>query len=368
MKKILHVGIDVDDKAFHGAGFCEKTGEVLEFSCRPQVASLLKKLKTFQKQGFKLHTCYEATYIGYSLHRCLVDKGIPNSIVAPSLIPKTPGQCVKTDRLDSKKLAIYLAKGLLTPISIPNKQDEEVRDIIRSRSFLVRQRACLRRHILSLSRRHGLHYREEMKARSHWTITHIDWLFKKAKILSAEMKYNLTFLLAQQEQIGQSIQEYDKRIEEFSLRPTYQKRKSALCCFRGMDTLSAMSLIIEIGDVKRFPHPGKLSAYAGFDVREYSSGGKERKFSISKLGNKQIRTAVVEACQQVHHSHRISRRLKLARQEQPKEIIDIADKCIRRLRKKWFHLYQAGKQKNKIKVACAREYLSFIWEALQVIS
>ena len=91
-------------------------------------------------------------------------------------------------------------------------------------------------------------------------------------------------------------------------------------------------------------------------------------FSISKLSNKQIGTAVVEACQQVHHSHRISRRLKLARQEQPKEIIDIADKCIRRLRKKWFHLYQAGKQKNKIKVACAREYLSFIWEALQVIS
>ena len=80
MKKILHVGIDVDDKAFHGAGFCEKTGEVLEFSCRPQVASLLKKLKTFQKQGFKLHTCYEATYIGYSLHRCLYFKALSSLV------------------------------------------------------------------------------------------------------------------------------------------------------------------------------------------------------------------------------------------------------------------------------------------------
>lgn len=368
MKNILYIGIDVDDKAFHGAGFCEKTGEVFEFSCRPQADSLLKKLKTFQKQGFKLKTCYEATYIGYSLHRFLVSKDISNNIVAPSLIPKISGQCVKTDRLDSKKLAIYLSKDLLTPVSIPNEQDEEVRNIIRSRSFLVSQRACLRRHILSLSRRYGLNYREEIKAKSHWTIKHIAWLFKKAKGLSAEMKYNLNLLLAQQEQIGQSIQEYNKRIEEFSQRPKYQHKKSALCCFRGMDTLSAMSLIIEIGDVKRFPHPRKLSAYAGFDVREYSSGGKERKFSISKLGNKQIRTAVVEACQQINHSHRISRRLKLARQDQPKEIIDIADKCIRRLRKKWFHLYHAGKQKNKIKVACAREYLSFIWEALQAIA
>ena len=368
MKKILHVGIDVDDKAFHGAGFCKKTGEVLEFSCRPQADSLLKKLKTFQKLGFKLHTCYEATYIGYSLHRFLVDKGISNNIVAPSLIPKIPGQCVKTDRLDSKKLAVYLAKGLLTPISIPNQQDEEVRDIIRSRSFLVSQRACIRRHILSLSRRHGLNYREEMKAKSHWTIKHIDWLLKRTKALSPQMQYNLSLLLTQQEQMGQSIQEYNKRIEGFSLGSQYQKRKSALCCFRGMDTLSAMSLIIEIGDIKRFPHPKRLSAYAGFDVREYSSGGKERKFNISKLGNKQIRTAVVEACQQVNHSHRVSRRLKLARQDQPKEIIDIADKCIRRLRKKWFHLYHSGKQKNKIKVACAREYLSFIWEALQVIT
>ena len=158
---ILYVGLDVDDKAFHGAGFCANTENMLEFSCRPNNACLLKKLHTLQKKGFKLHTCYEATYIGYSLHRFLLSKGIQNSIIAPSLIPKTPGKCVKTDRIDCKKLVLYLSKELLTAVCVPDQEDEQVRDVIRSRSFLVRQRACLRRHILSLNRRQGLSYREE---------------------------------------------------------------------------------------------------------------------------------------------------------------------------------------------------------------
>ena len=367
-KNILHVGLDVDDKAFHGTAFYSKTGETIQFSCRPNNACLLKKLQTFQKKGFKLHTCYEATYIGYSLHRFLMSKGIQNSIIAPSLIPKTPGKSVKTDRIDSKNLAIYFSKGLLTAVSIPNKDDEEVRDVIRSRSFLVRQRACLRRHILSLSRRQGLNYREENGNKSHWTVSHIDWLFQKAKTLNEDTKRNIGMLLEQAQIIGQSIKEYDERIEQFSKRPEYKRRKEALCCFRGIDTLSAMTLIIEIGDIRRFPTPSKLAGYAGFDVREYSSGGKERKFNISKLGNKQIRTTVVEACQQLHYNYKISRRLKNARQGQPKQVVDIAEECRRRLRKRFFHLYEAGKQRNKIKVACAREYLSFIWEALRVIS
>ena len=240
---ILYVGLDVDDKAFHGAGFYENTGQIFEFSCRPNNACLLKKLQTFQKKGFKLHTCYEATYIGYSLHRFLLSKGIQNSIIAPSLIPKTPGKCVKTDRIDCKKLALYLSKGLLTAVCVPDQEDEQVRDVIRSRSFLVRQRACLRRHILSLNRRQGLNYREEKGNKSHWTNTHIDWLFQKAKTLSEEAKNNIVRLLEQERKIGQSIQEYDERIEWFSQKPAYQRQKRALCCFRGMDTLSAMTLI-----------------------------------------------------------------------------------------------------------------------------
>lgn len=368
MKNILYIGLDVDDKAFHGAGICEKGEEMLQFSCRPHSHSLLKKLKIFQQKGFELHTCYEATYIGYSLHRLLEKEGIKNSIIAPSMIPKVPGRCVKTDRLDSKKLAFYLSKGFLSEISVPREEDEKVRDFIRSRSFLVYQRTALKRHILSLSRRYGLNYKGETGGRSHWTEKHRLWLGSRTKDLGEVLRRNIVLLLDQYERLNEGIKEYESRIEVFSQGQFYKRKKEVLCCFRGMDTLSAMVLITEIGDIRRFSHPGKLSSYAGFDVREYSSGGKERRFGISKLGNKQIRTVVVEACQQLNYNYRISRRLKVAREGMPEGIVKIADRCMKRLRKKWFHLYHSGKPINKIKVACAREYLCFVWEALRMVS
>ena len=158
------------------------------------------------------------------------------------------------------------------------EQDEKVRDIIRSRSFLVYQRTALKRHILSLSRRYGLNYKGETGGKSHWTEKHKLWLEKRTKDLSEEVRRNIVLLLHQYERINEVVKEYEERIEAFSERPEYKRRKEVLCCFRGMDTLFAMILITEIGDIRRFPHPGKLSSYAGFDVREYSSGGKERKY------------------------------------------------------------------------------------------
>ena len=110
MEKLLHVGIDVDDKAFHAAAFNEKTGDVMEFSCKPTQTALLKKLRKLEKTGHRLKTCYEASYIGYSLHHFLELQGIKNAIVAPALIPELPGKRIKTDRIDCNKIASYFAK------------------------------------------------------------------------------------------------------------------------------------------------------------------------------------------------------------------------------------------------------------------
>ena len=149
MKEILYVGIDVDDKSFHGAGLCDETGEIFEFKSKPTKAALVMKLRKLEKKGFKLKTCYEATYIGFSLHRFLESEGIDNTIVASSLIPELSSDRVKTDRLDSMKLAKYFAKDLLTSVYVPDSEDEQVRDFIRSRSFLVDQKSALKKHILS---------------------------------------------------------------------------------------------------------------------------------------------------------------------------------------------------------------------------
>ena len=152
MNHILYIGLDVDDKTFHGAGLCEKSEEIFEFSSRPNAASLLKKPAVFKKQGFKLRSCYEASYIGFSLHRALKKGGIDSRVIAPSLIPTVPGKAIKTDRLDSRKLAVYFSKDLLTEIFIPGERDEQVRDLLRSRVFLVRKATAVKRHILSWCR------------------------------------------------------------------------------------------------------------------------------------------------------------------------------------------------------------------------
>ena len=127
-----------------------------------------------------------------------------------------------------------------------------------------------------------------------------------------------------------------------------------------------MGLILELGDIKRFSHPRKLTSYAGMDLREYSSGGKERKYSMSKMGNRHIRTIVVEACQGVKLKPKLCRSLKKRREGMPVQYTEVADRCMKRLYKKSTHLLLAGKPVNKIKVACARELLGFVWESLNL--
>ena len=368
MKEVLYIGIDVDDKAFHIAGYCEATGGILEARCRPNKGALIAKLKLWQKDGFELQTCYEATYIGFSLHRFLKSKGIKNKVIAPSLIPEKASDKVKTDRIDSKKLAMYLAKDLLTEIYIPDEEDESRRDLIRSRSFVVEQRSDIKRHILSALRRYGLDYKNETGGKQYWTKIYIQWLEVKLKTLKKYARLNVEFLLTQYEQLNNLINDYDEELEKISQEEKYKTKVKALSCFKGISTLTALALVTEIGDIKRFPHPKKLTSYAGLDIREYSSGGKERKYGITKMGNRRIRTAVVEACQiQVGHLY-ISKRLRAARADQPKEVVDIANRCMKRLKKKSEGLRLRNKPNNKIKVACARELLSFAWEALTLVA
>ena len=368
MKMLLHVAVDVDDKNFHGAGYCSKGGGIFEFKCQPTAAALLQQLRKLQRKGYKLKTCHEATHVGYSLHRQLEAESIDSCIIAPSLIPKLPGKQVKTDSVDARGLAMLFAKGMLTPVSIPDETDEQCRAIIRSRAFQVRQRANLKRHILSLMRTLGYNYKQETASKSYWTKAHLKWLQDSAKTSSEEVAANIGILLGQLASFEATIAQLDGCIDRMSSLPKYAKQAAALCCFRGVGVLSAMIFLTEIGDARRFSHPRKLSSYAGFSVREYSSGGKEKKFGITKMGNRYLRTGVVEACQRVGMRYMLSKRLKEARKGQPQQVLDIADRCMRRLRKRYMHLVHRNKPVNKVKVACGREMLSFVWEMMCAVA
>lgn len=184
--------------------------------------------------------------------------------------------------------------------------------------------------------------------------------------MSKEIQLNFKLLQAQYDSLKDTVEEYGQEIELIANRDRYKEKTEALCCFRGLGKLSALSLVAELGDIRRFSNPSKLTSYAGMDVREYSSGGKEKKFGITTMGNKRIRTIAVEACQLLR-TVQICRRLREARKGQDEKIVAIAEKCMKRLKKKAYHLMGRNKHSNKIKVACAREFLAFIWEALLLI-
>ncbi len=132
----------------------------------------------------------------------------------------------------------------------------------------------------------------------------------------------------------------------------------------GIKNIFALTMITEIGDVKRFSHPRQLVSWIGMDIREYSSGGKHHRFGITKNGNRYLRTAFIEANQRGYRSARLSQAIKARRAHTGAEFIDIADRCLRRLNRKGNRLLLAGKHPNKVKVACAREMVGFVWESL----
>jgi len=368
-KKIMYVGIDVDDKNFHGTGFVMETGEIFPFCCKPTFGSLHRKLLLLKKEGYLLKVCYEATYIGFTLYRELLSNNIHCAVIAPSLIPVQSSSRVKTDRIDSLKLAEYYAKDLLTVVSIPSEEDEQVRRLIRSRSFLVNQRSDLKRHILSICRTAGVDYRKEKKAEAnYWTVEHLQWLIVRIKSLPECDYWTLEHLVNDLKRMDSEISAYDEKIEEISKRDSYKKKCDALNAFKGLRTLSSMTLVVELGDIRRFPHPNKVVSYAGMDITEYSSGGKERKYGITKMGNRRIRTVLTEACQIITPATTVGKQLRSRRNDVSPQILDIVQRCQARLYKKKTKLTYAGKHVNKIKTACAREMVGFVWEALMALA
>ena len=370
----MYLGIDVDDKSFHGTGITEgskASEEIFRFKTKPSSGALIEKLKEFEKKGFDLKVCYEASYIGFSLYRDLAAKNINCSVIAPSSVPRSSGDTVKTDRIDSGKLAEYFKKEMLTVVNIPTEELEQIRILCRSRMFLAKQVRDLKRHVVSTCRRLGLNYKSScgLKSPAYFTKMHLTWL--KNEMSRSELQYarfSMDMLLSQITQFEQQLSSIDEKIESLAEGPEYKKKVSALKCYRGLDVLSSMVLITEIGDVNRFSHPSKLTSYVGFDLREYSSGGRERKFSISKMGNDRLRWTIVEACQRIHKIPAISTRLKYRRQGVDTKYVEIADRCMKRLYKKSQRMLLAGKPVNKIKVACGREMLGFVWESLRAAS
>jgi len=179
---------------------------------------------------------------------------------------------------------------------------------------------------------------------------------------------NLSLLLRQFVSLNEILVAYGEEVETLATTPRYREGVEALVCYlfyeEGIKNLFALTMITEIGDVKRFAHPQKLVSWIGMDIREYASGGKLNRYGITRQGNRYLRTAFIEVNQRGYRTARLSKVIKARRVGAKPEYIAIADRCLRRLAKKGNRLLLAGKHPNKVKVACAREMAGFVWESL----
>jgi transposase len=308
----------------------------------------------------EVRACYEAGPLGYVLQRELEAQGVVCEVVAPSLIPIKPGERIKTDWRDARKLAELLRAGLLTEVQAPNEADEALRDLCRGRDS-VRQDLMRARHRMSkFLLRHGYRYHATQR---HWGVRHMNWLrpltFDQPAAQAIFDHYLLTI-----DHLDERLRQMDAHLERFGSEEPYRQPVAWLRCFRGIDTVTAVSLVAELHDFRRFRSGRCLMAYLGLVPSERSSGEQRRQGSITRAGNHHVRRLLVEAAW--HHRHRpvVSQPLRRRRQGQPAAVIAIADRAQERLHARFVRMTRRGIHYNKTVVAMARELVGFLWATL----
>jgi transposase len=306
---------------------------------------------------------YEAGPCGYRLARHLAEVGYTCQVVAPTKIPRRPGERVKTDRRDALKLAEHSRSGGLVPVCIPDARDEAIRDLSRAREDAVAARLKARHQLKAMLLRHGHRY----TGKSSWTAAHERYLatvsFQHPAQDIAYAEYRAAVKTAD-ERVARQTQALQLQIQDWRLRPLVE----ALMCLRGLSMLAATITAAELGDLHRFAHPRELMGYLGLVPSEHTSSNNRRQGAITKTGNSHVRRVLVEAAWNYRFNPRVGRYLEKRQQTQPQAIRDIAWRAQLRLSHRYRSLTRRKLQHNKICVAIARELSGFIWAIGQQVS
>jgi transposase len=307
-----------------------------------------------------LSVCYEAGPCGYDLYRLLSGMGVACWIVAPSLTPVRPGDHVKTDRRDARKLVRLFRAGELSFVSPPSPQQEGLRDLVRCREDLRRARQNARHRVGKQLLRHGRVFRETAKS---WTKAHTAWV--RAQRLSDPLAQRaLEHMRAHLEALDAQIAALDAELEQVATRAPWAEAVGWLCCFRGISTRTALGLLAEIGDFRRFAAPRELMSFLGLTPSEYSSGAQRHRGHITKAGNQHARRLLVEAAWHYRHLPARSARLAAATKIAPPEVAARGWAAQVRLHRRYRDLSGHGKRSTVVNVAVARELVGFIWAAM----
>lgn len=358
---ITYVGMDTHKKEHKIAAIFPGQDVIVEMKIPNRVREISKMVKKLQKQApGEVHFCYEAGVCGFTLQRRIESLGSRCAVIAPSLTPRKPGERVKTDRRDAKKLALLFKNGLLTEVHPPNSEQEAARELTRQRETAMINRGRIRHQVIKFLTRHGFIYTDGQA----WTQKHAVWLssirFEYAPLQDVYQNY-LEELTHCDHRLGQ----LDREVTALAQSQPYREIVGLLRCCHGIDTLTAISLVTEIFDFGRFATARELMSYLGLTPSEDSSGDTRRRGGICKAGNKRARRLLNEAAWHYRHPYTVGKTLQGRRAGQPDWAIAMADKAGSRLSKRYSRLTRNGKLSCQAVVAVARELAGFIWALMR---
>jgi len=362
--KTVYVGLDVHKESIAVAYAPEDRGsEVVSLGAigtrQCDIDTLIRKL---QSKGATLVFVYEAGPCGYWLYRYLTRKGLSCHVVAPSLIPRKPGDRVKTDRRDAAALARLMRSGDLTSIYVPRVEDEALRDLSRGRDDAMQDLKRSKRRLKSFLLRQDIRY----GGRANWRPAHLRWL---AGVVCGTPAQQIVFqeyvqaVSQQQERRERLEHELHEAVKGWRLYPVVE----ALQALRGVELTGAVTLTTEVGDITRFATPRQLTSYLGLTPSEYSSGARRRQGGITKAGNSHARRVLVEGAWAYRYPAKVSRHLQLRLERVPPEVQAISWKAQVRLCKRYRQLSARGKHVNQVVVAIAREMAAFAWAIARLV-
>ncbi len=352
----IHVGLDVHKDSISVAA--AEPGRAPARLIGKVAHDVNKLLKVLTKIGSaeQLHVVYEAGPTGFGLQRALASRGYVCEIIAPSQMPKRPGNRVKTDGRDSIQLAECSRAGQLSAIWIPDPEDEAIRDLSRAREDAVNNRTQARHQLKGFLLRHDVRY----TGKTSWCGAFYRWL--------ATLNFGAGAAQTAFTEYWQAVRSAEDRVDRLTKALVgsiagwrFEPVVSALQSLRGVAAITSIGLVAEIGDLARFDHPRKLMGYLGLVLSEHSSGQHTSRGSITKTGNAHARRLLTEAAWNYRFKPRIGKEAQIRQQELSEAVRTTAWKAQLRLTERFAALNARGVQINKACIAVARELAGFIW-------
>jgi transposase len=361
MKEVYYVGLDVHKDSIQMAVLDSRGKEPLVAKGLPnRTTRVVKELAEYQKKG-DVQIAYEAGCLGYTLYRELLGFGFDCRVIPPNTVFHGGDGQVKTDNRDAVDIAWMLRRNEGESIAIPTKEDEATRDVIRCRGDLQENLKSMKQRLLKFLLRKGVNYETER----YWTGKHYQWL-SGVKFEDGMEQLTLEEYLEEVRRLEEKIGRLDKKIEEVAKGERYREQVQKFRAFRGIDYLTALSLVCEVGDFTRFPSAEAFMSYLGLVPSEYSSGKKRKQGGITKSGNGYLRKLLTESSWHYARPNQVSKRLEQRREGTDERTIGYADKAMKRLHEKYTRLVFKGKTKQKAITAVARELAGFIWGVMNM--